>query len=176
MADQQFVIGKDCLLAFSNPALVRALSKKSSSIVSCPILACRTFKSTAGSTVVTAPNTSAARSPSWRFHSIIWLGCPSNYCANSISLLSPASATFALNTNEWVRLVLFAISCFIFCHFGQYSQQVIQLKNCSNFSDHFYSHHESEILPLPSQPQLLLSPSRTHLSVSWFIQTHTLAL
>src|ERR1039457_1254139 len=44
-------------------------------------------------------NTPAARSCNRAFHSVIWLGCTSNCCANSASVLSPFKAdraTFAL--------------------------------------------------------------------------------
>ncbi|MCW2283726.1 hypothetical protein M2320_001500 [Rhodoblastus acidophilus] len=48
----------------------------------------------------------------WLLHVVIWLGCTSNCCANSASVLSPsmaAKATFALNAGECVRRLLFVI-------------------------------------------------------------------
>src|SRR5690606_36847060 len=85
--------------ALSNPALVSALSKKSFSSASWPILACSGARST-GSGAEPAPKTSAARSSSWRFHSLICVGCSSNSLQSSAMVLSSrsaASATLALN-------------------------------------------------------------------------------
>ena len=71
-ADRQFVGGVHHRVALSHPTLVSAPSKKSFSSVSCPILACKAFRSTGGSAgAAPPPNTSAARSLSCRFHSVI---------------------------------------------------------------------------------------------------------
>jgi hypothetical protein len=60
----------DYRFALSNPALVSALSKKSFSNVSCPILACIAFTSTGGLDSLLLPKSSAARSLSCRFQSV----------------------------------------------------------------------------------------------------------
>src|SRR5476651_1678874 len=101
--------------ALSMPALLSAPAKKSFSSASSPILACSTFKSTAGRASVLAapePNTPAAPSRSCAFQLVIWFGCTSNCCARSASVFSPlmaASATFALKTGVWFRRVRFVM-------------------------------------------------------------------
>jgi hypothetical protein len=63
LRDAQLMITVDHRLAFSNPALLSAPSKKSFSKVSSPILACRAFTSTGGVAdllLLPEPNTSAA--------------------------------------------------------------------------------------------------------------------
>src|SRR5687767_14766870 len=75
LRDAQLVITVDHRLAFSNPALLSAPSKKSFSSVSSPILACRAFTSTgglAGADPPQGPNTSAAPPSSCAFHVVIW--------------------------------------------------------------------------------------------------------
>src|SRR6476660_387300 len=64
LGDAQRVVTVDHRLAFSNPALLSAPSKKSFSNVSSPILACSDFTSTAGWAVPLppGPNTLAADS------------------------------------------------------------------------------------------------------------------
>ncbi len=103
----------DHRFALSNPALVSAPAKKSFFNINWPILACRAFRSTGSlDGAPAAPNTSAARSYSCRFHSVFLFGCTSNCYANSASIRSPltvASATLALNAVECVRRVLCAI-------------------------------------------------------------------
>src|SRR5215218_1276201 len=100
--DHRFALG-------DSPALPSALSKKSLTRVSSPILACRVFTSTGGAPVPalgSGPNTPAAPSRSWAFHWVIWLGCTSNCWANSARVVSPftaARATFALKAGEWFR-------------------------------------------------------------------------
>src|ERR1700676_2092027 len=97
--------------ALSMPALLSAPAKKSFSSASSPILACSTFKSTAGRASWLAapePNTPAAPSRSCAFQLVIWFGCTSNSCASSASVFSPlmaANATFALKAGVWFRLV-----------------------------------------------------------------------
>lgn len=100
--------------ALSSPALLSAPDKKLFSSVNCPIFARSVFTSTGGSFDggAAAPNTSAARSCSCRFYSVIWFGCTSNCCASSVSVRSPLTAArviFALNAAECVRRVLFVI-------------------------------------------------------------------
>src|SRR6185503_16135540 len=66
-ADAQLVTTVDHRLAFSNPALLSAPSKKSFSNVSSPILACRAFTSTGGVACAAPPS-------SCPFHVVIWFG------------------------------------------------------------------------------------------------------
>src|SRR5262245_2216591 len=75
--DRQIVLTVDHRFALSNPALVSAPSKKSSSTFSSPILACSDFTSTARSAVpppLPGPNTSVAPPSSCAFHDVTWLG------------------------------------------------------------------------------------------------------
>src|SRR5262249_47943837 len=79
--DAQLVITVDHRLAFSNPALLSAPSKKSFSNVSSPILACSAFTSTGGVAdllPLPRPNTSAAAASSCAFQVVIWFGWTSN--------------------------------------------------------------------------------------------------
>src|SRR5258705_3886484 len=102
--DRQGVVAVDHRFALSMPALVSAPDKKSFSNASCPILACSSFRSTAGCGADSAPNTLAARSSNWFFQSLIWLGCTSCSFASSASVFSPllaSTATLALNSGEW---------------------------------------------------------------------------
>src|SRR5262245_9862841 len=81
LGDAQLVTTVDQRLAFSNPALLSAPSKKSFSSVSSPILACRAFTSTVGADRAappTGPNTSAAPPSSCPFQVVIWFGWTSN--------------------------------------------------------------------------------------------------
>src|SRR5512135_310883 len=115
--DRQRVVAVDHRFALSMPALLSAPAKKSFSKASCPILACSSFRSTAGAATESPPNTLAARSSSWCFQSLIWLGCTSCNFASSASVFSPlmaSTATLALNTGEWFRrgLLLILISAF----------------------------------------------------------------
>src|ERR1700731_2184710 len=74
LGDRQIVRAVDHRFALSNPALVRAPSKKSFSSVSSPILACSDFTSTAGCPAPLpppGPKTSAAPSSSCAFHPVI---------------------------------------------------------------------------------------------------------
>src|SRR5207249_1397624 len=66
----------DHRFALSKPALVSARSKKSFSIVICPILACSSFSRASCVSVggAPSPNTTAAFSISSAFHWVIWLG------------------------------------------------------------------------------------------------------
>src|SRR6516162_552126 len=75
LGDAQLVITVDHRLAFSNPALLSAPSKKSFSKVSSPILACRAFTSIGGAADLSpGPNTSAAAPSSWAFQVVTWFG------------------------------------------------------------------------------------------------------
>src|SRR3954469_15254036 len=100
--DHRFALGH-------TPALPSALSKKSLTSVSSPILACRVFTSTGGVPVPalgSGPNTPAAPSSNCAFHWVIWLGWTSNCWANSARVFSPftaARATLALKAGEWFR-------------------------------------------------------------------------
>src|SRR4051812_28122291 len=106
---RQTVAAVDHRLALNSPALLSALDKESSSSASSPILACRTFTSTAGMASAPtrpAPNPPAAPSDSCAFHAVIWFGCTSYCGAKSASVFSPlraANATLALKTGLWVR-------------------------------------------------------------------------
>ena len=60
-----------------------------------PILACSSFKSTAGAVAVSAPKTPAARVISWFFQSTIWWACTSCSLASSASVRSPLMASSA---------------------------------------------------------------------------------
>src|SRR5690606_37908463 len=83
-SDRQRMGRVDHFFALSNPALVSALSKKSFSSVSSPILACSTLRSTGGvASSVSPPKARAAWPWSWFFHWVIWLACTSYICANS---------------------------------------------------------------------------------------------
>src|SRR6478672_9919838 len=70
------MIAVDHRLAFSNPALLSAPSKKSFSSVSSPILACSAFTSTGGSCAMPVPlsKTSGAPPSSCAFHVVTWFG------------------------------------------------------------------------------------------------------
>src|SRR5207253_5425847 len=73
LRDAQLVTTVDHRFAVSNPALLSALSKKSFSKVSSPILACSDFTSRAGSLAplpLPGPNTSAAPPSSCVFHDV----------------------------------------------------------------------------------------------------------
>src|SRR5271157_2451949 len=106
---RQFVFAVDHRFALSRPALLSAPAKKSFSSVSSPILACRTFRSTAGVASIPEtpePKTPAAPSNNCAFQAVIWFGCKSYWCANSASVFSPliaANATLALKPGAWVR-------------------------------------------------------------------------
>ncbi len=105
--DAKFVVTVDHGFALRNPALVSALSKKSFSSASWPILACSGARFT-GSDRGPASKTSAARSSNCRSHSVIWFGCSSNCSHSSARVLSArraARATRALNVELWVRRV-----------------------------------------------------------------------
>ncbi len=114
-AHRQIMLTVDHRLALGDrPVFASALSKKSFSRVSWPILARRSLRSTAGaaSALASPPNTQAAASSSWSFHRLIWLACTSNGCASSLSVFSPriaVSATFALNACVWFRLARIAM-------------------------------------------------------------------
>src|SRR6185312_8006275 len=70
--NRQCVLRVDHFFALSMPALPSALSKKSFSSASCPILACNAFRSTGGSSLRRGfSKTSPARSSSCFFHSVI---------------------------------------------------------------------------------------------------------
>src|SRR5712691_3424887 len=115
LRDAQRVITVDHRLAFSNPALLSAPSKKSFSKVSSPILACSAFTSTGGADCAVpppAPNTSAAPPSSCAFQVVIWFGWTSNCSASCAIVRSPliaANATFALKAGEWFRRGLLLI-------------------------------------------------------------------
>src|ERR1039457_2728761 len=87
LLNRELFFTRDHLLALSSPALVSARSKKSFSSVSSPILACIRVTSTLtdSDSLLSSPNTPAARSCNRIFHSVIWLGCTSNCCANQIT-------------------------------------------------------------------------------------------
>src|SRR5215468_2500044 len=75
LGDAQLVITVDHRLAFSNPALLSAPSKKSFSKISSPILACRAFTSIGGVAdllPLPGPNTSAAAPSSCAFQVATW--------------------------------------------------------------------------------------------------------
>src|SRR5208282_1006456 len=74
--DSQLVLRVDHRFAFSRPALLSALSKKSFSRVSSPILACRALRSTAAAagSVLASPKTPEAPSRSCVFHCVIGWG------------------------------------------------------------------------------------------------------
>src|SRR3990170_4246901 len=77
LRDAQRVTTVDHRLAFSNPALLSAPSKKSFSRVSSPILACSAFTSTGGAArdaPLPGTNTSVAPTSSCAFHVVIWFG------------------------------------------------------------------------------------------------------
>src|ERR671910_558300 len=107
--DHRFALGH-------TPTLPSALSKKSLTSVSSPILACRVFTSTGGVPVPALgsdPNTPAAPSSNCAFHWVIWFGWASNCCASSARVLSPltaARATLALKAGEWFRRGLLLIA------------------------------------------------------------------
>src|SRR5271154_5903307 len=109
LAKRQIMRAVDHRFALSRPALLSAPDKKSFSSANSPILACSSFKSTAGagSAPKTAPpNKPAAPSVSRAFQSVIWFGCTSYCCASSASVFSPlraATATFALKAGLCVR-------------------------------------------------------------------------
>jgi len=91
-ADGQLVFGTDHRFALNRPALTSAVSKKSFSSVSSPILACIRVTSTLTcSSALSSPNTPAALSCNRVFQSVIWLGWTSNCCANSARVLSPSA-------------------------------------------------------------------------------------
>ncbi len=71
-ADRPYVGGIHHRVALSPPTLVSAPAQQSCSSVSCPILACKAFRSIGGSAgEAPPPKRSAARSLSGRFHSVI---------------------------------------------------------------------------------------------------------
>jgi hypothetical protein len=80
------VLAIDHRFALSHPALVSALSKKSFSSVSSPILACSDFTSTAGAACgpPPGPKISEALASSCDFQVVIWLGWTSK-CSEPLS-------------------------------------------------------------------------------------------
>jgi hypothetical protein len=73
--DAQPVIALNHRFALPNAALLSALSKKSFSIASCPILACNCLMvALASGAGVPLSNTLTALFSNWLFHCVIWLG------------------------------------------------------------------------------------------------------
>lgn len=136
---RQLMIAVYHLFALSLPALESALSKKSFSRVSSPILACSSFIS--GSLPFLDPSkTVEAPSSTCCFQSDIWLGCTSNCSANSTSVLSPliaANATFALKLVEWFRLVLLMLLLLSSTLFHHPLLSKIHLSTCPILRNHF---------------------------------------
>src|SRR3954469_16736895 len=102
------VFGIDHRFALASSIRPSATAKKSVSIASWPIFACRSF--TLGPSAlrfsVAVANTSPARSRSWAFHCVIcwgWTSKRSESCASVRSPLRAAKATFALKVDEWFR-------------------------------------------------------------------------
>src|SRR5664280_2850197 len=97
-----------------------AVSKKSFSSVSSPILACIRVTSTlVCCSALSSPKTPPAPSCSRVFHSVIWFGWTSNCWASSARVLSPfraAKATFALKAAVWFRRGRRVIVAPRFCH------------------------------------------------------------
>ncbi len=88
-----------------------ALSKKSFSNVNCPDLGMQLLEIRPASGFGPV-ETWAAPSSNCVFQSVIWLGWMSYYWASSASVRSPfiaASATCALNADEWFRRFLLAM-------------------------------------------------------------------
>src|ERR1035441_1646235 len=119
-ADGQLVFGVDHRFALNRPALTSAVSKKSFSSVSSPILACIRVTSTLPCcSALSSQKTPIEPSCNRVFQSVIWLGWTSNCWANSARVLSPfsaARATFALNVAVWFRRGRRVIVAPRFCH------------------------------------------------------------
>ena len=107
----EVVAAVDHRVALSRPAWVSALSKKSFSRVSSPILACRVLRS-GDATDGPPSNTWAARSNRGVFPSVIglgWLSCRGAHSAKVLSPLIAAQATCALQAGAGLRRCLLAM-------------------------------------------------------------------
>ena len=80
---------------------------------SSPILACRVFTTMlgSGSLLAASPKTQLAPSRSWSRRCLIWFGCTSNSCANSLGVFSPLVARHRHFRLE-CRAMVPARSCF----------------------------------------------------------------
>src|ERR1022692_4771690 len=147
-ANGQLVFGVNHRFALNRPALTSAVSKKSFSSVSSPILACIRVTSTLTcSSALSSPKTPIAPSCNRVFQSVIWLGWTSNCCDNSARVLSPfsaARATFALKVALWFRRGRRVIVAPRFCHLNGRQGTTLPLIPLSEF-------------PKPAQSLLLVS-------------------
>src|SRR5664280_3647740 len=120
-----------------------AVSKKSFSSVSSPILACIRVTSTLPCcSTFSSPKTLAAPSCIRVFQSVIWLGWTSNCWASSARVLSPfraAKATFALPAAVWFRRGRRVIVAPRFCHLNGRQGTTFPLIPLSESPDPAYS-------------------------------------